>query len=214
MQVLPWLILRFLYCFGEGLIRSGISWAHTFGPVYFGIKVRTFLCHFAYLICLGSSVLFSQLKKIQSQDSPVSTGWASTFLHRIGLSTPYLYPDSSRHWPDLFYRECLQAKIAAVVDHFSPIDFAWGPFTKVSQYMCGPFFSNLIQQDRINVWLRPENATRAICIMWCNPSLQSAQVIYRKRFLGSTLTKLNYVPEQSTDFIFSIVGEEQGFLGS
>jgi len=28
------------------------------------------------------------------------------------------------------------------------------------------------------------------------------------------MTKLNYVPEQSTDFIFSTVGEEQGFLGS
>ena len=28
------------------------------------------------------------------------------------------------------------------------------------------------------------------------------------------MTKLNYVPEQKTDFIFSILGEEQGFLGA
>ena len=28
------------------------------------------------------------------------------------------------------------------------------------------------------------------------------------------MTKLNYVPEQSTDFIYSIIGEEHGFIGS
>lgn len=35
-----------------------------------------------------------------------------------------------------------------------------------------------------------------------------------KGFLQGTQTKLNYVPEQATDFIFCTVGEEQGFLGS
>ena len=35
-----------------------------------------------------------------------------------------------------------------------------------------------------------------------------------KGFLNGTLTKLKYVPEQDTDFIFCTVGEEQGFLGS
>ena len=35
-----------------------------------------------------------------------------------------------------------------------------------------------------------------------------------KGFLGGTQTKLKYVPEQSTDFIFCTVGEEWGFVGS
>lgn len=35
-----------------------------------------------------------------------------------------------------------------------------------------------------------------------------------KGFLNGTQTKLNFVPEQSTDFIFCTVGEEWGFVGS
>lgn len=35
-----------------------------------------------------------------------------------------------------------------------------------------------------------------------------------KGFLNGTQTKLKYVPEQDTDFIFCTVGEEQGFIGS
>lgn len=72
------------------------------------------------------------------------------------------------------------------------------------------------QQDRINVWLRPEK---------CDPHgslyniIQSRLAIGSggfegKGFLKGDMTKLNYVPEQSTDFIFSTVGEEQGFIGS
>ncbi len=35
-----------------------------------------------------------------------------------------------------------------------------------------------------------------------------------KGFLNGTQTKLKYVPEQDTDFIFCTVGEEQGFIGA
>jgi rod shape determining protein RodA len=35
-----------------------------------------------------------------------------------------------------------------------------------------------------------------------------------KGFLKGTQTKLRYVPEQETDFIFCTMGEEQGFIGS
>ena len=35
-----------------------------------------------------------------------------------------------------------------------------------------------------------------------------------KGFRNGSQTKGNFVPEQETDYIFSIVGEEWGFLGS
>lgn len=37
---------------------------------------------------------------------------------------------------------------------------------------------------------------------------------FGKGFLNGTQTKLKYVPEQDTDFIFCTVGEEEGFVGS
>lgn len=80
-------------------------------------------------------------------------------------------------------------------------------------------FENVLephQQDRINVWLRPEKS---------DPRGSRYNIIQSKRAIGSgglkgkgflqgDMTKLNYVPEQTTDFIFSTVGEEQGFIGS
>ena len=38
--------------------------------------------------------------------------------------------------------------------------------------------------------------------------------LWGKGFLNGTQTKLKYVPEQDTDFIFCTVGEEEGFIGS
>lgn len=81
------------------------------------------------------------------------------------------------------------------------------------------FFEEVLkphQQDRINVWLRPDK---------CDPRgslynlLQSKTAIgsgglQGKGFLKGTMKQLNYVPEQTTDFIFSIIGEEQGFVGA
>ena len=38
--------------------------------------------------------------------------------------------------------------------------------------------------------------------------------VFGKGFLNGTQTKLKYVPEQHTDFIFCTIGEEEGFAGS
>ncbi|MEM8523287.1 MAG: rod shape-determining protein RodA [Bacteroidota bacterium] len=80
-------------------------------------------------------------------------------------------------------------------------------------------FNNFLeahQQERINMWIRPDK---------CDPSGPLYNVIQSKVAIGSggfegkgffkgTLTKLDYVPEQYTDFIFCAIGEEHGFIGT
>lgn len=72
------------------------------------------------------------------------------------------------------------------------------------------------QQDRINVWLRPElsDPQGSLYNVLQSKMAISSGGIQGKGFLEGTMTKLNYVPEQSTDFIFCTIGEEQGFIGS
>ncbi len=71
------------------------------------------------------------------------------------------------------------------------------------------------QQDRIEGWLYPEKYPKSF----------GYQVIKSKTAIGSggfsgkgyltgDLTRLNFVPEQHTDFIFCTIGEEHGWLGS
>ncbi len=71
------------------------------------------------------------------------------------------------------------------------------------------------QQDRINVWLNPEKCDPQGSLYNVNQSKIAigSGGLYGKGFLNGEMTKLNYVPEQSTDFIVSTLGEEQGFIG-
>ena len=72
------------------------------------------------------------------------------------------------------------------------------------------------QKERINAWLNPAEADPQGSLY---NLLQSQMAIGSggwsgKGYLKGAMTQLDYVPEQSTDFIFSTIGEEFGFLGS
>ena len=74
------------------------------------------------------------------------------------------------------------------------------------------------QQQRINVWLNPSKTTAADARGSAYNMLHSKMAIgsggaLGKGYLNGNMTKLKYVPEQTTDFIFCTVGEEHGFLG-
>ncbi|MDR1951446.1 MAG: rod shape-determining protein RodA [Bacteroidales bacterium] len=71
------------------------------------------------------------------------------------------------------------------------------------------------QQDRINVLLGKEVDLKGVGynVNQSKIAIGSGGVI-GKGYLKGTQTKFNFVPEQSTDFIFCTVGEEWGFIGS
>lgn len=168
----------------------------------------------AYLICIGSSVLFSQLKRNINHRAAIFLSWAillasywikvplTYILIALGIGLGYFIINA--------YKQRMQRLLIILV----PSILLGGIFTKVSQYSVDHFLRPH-QQDRINVWLRPEKCDprgNLYHVMQSKLAISSGN-FSGKGFLGGTLTKLNYVPEQSTDFIFSIVGEEQGFLG-
>ena len=86
-------------------------------------------------------------------------------------------------------------------------------------------FNNILQKhqkDRIEVWLKLEKDPEKLKIMKRNISynLNESEKAIRsggltgKGFKEGTRTKGKFVPEQHTDYIFSTVAEEWGFLGS
>lgn len=87
------------------------------------------------------------------------------------------------------------------------------------------FYENILkehQQDRISLWLRLESNPERLkemkqTILYnLNESEKaiSSGGLTGKGFLEGTRTTGKFVPEQHTDYIFSTVGEEWGFLGS
>ena len=107
----------------------------------------------------------------------------------------------------------INGDLKKLVFHFAAILLAVGVV-----YGARFFYDDILeshQQERINVWLNPSK---------CDPRGSLYNVLQSKMAIGSggltgrgflqgELTQLNYVPEQSTDFIFCTIGEEQGFIG-
>ncbi|WP_437369739.1 rod shape-determining protein RodA [Maribacter litoralis] len=86
-------------------------------------------------------------------------------------------------------------------------------------------FNNVFEQrhrDRFSLWLRLEKDSKKLEQIRKSigyNTYQSEKAIesggrWGKGFLEGTRTKGDFVPEQDTDYIFSTVGEEWGFLGT
>ncbi len=82
-------------------------------------------------------------------------------------------------------------------------------------------FNNVLkshQQQRINVWLRPEVAKAQDEYATFNLDNSKLTIgaggVFGQGLLSGRMTKGRWVPEQNTDFIFCAIAEQQGFAGS
>jgi rod shape determining protein RodA len=72
------------------------------------------------------------------------------------------------------------------------------------------------QQDRLTAFLHPGTSDLQGDGYHLSQSVIAigSGGVQGKGIAGATQTRLNYLPEHATDFIFSVVGEERGFLGA
>jgi len=81
-----------------------------------------------------------------------------------------------------------------------------------------PFAWNFLkdyQKDRLLVFLNPniDPLGAGYTIIQSKTAIGSGQ-IFGKGWLAGTQNQLNFLPERHTDFIFSVIGEEWGFVGT
>ncbi len=84
--------------------------------------------------------------------------------------------------------------------------------------VAAPFMWHILrpyQRDRLLVFLNPniDPLGAGYTIIQSKIAVGSGQ-LFGKGWLAGTQNQLNFLPEQHTDFIFSVVGEEWGFLGA
>ncbi|MEN7546457.1 rod shape-determining protein RodA [Rapidithrix thailandica] len=71
------------------------------------------------------------------------------------------------------------------------------------------------QRDRIDILIHPDKDPMGVGWQVTQSKIAiGSGGIWGKGFLEGTQTKFDFVPDQSTDFIFCTVGEEHGWLGS
>ena len=127
---------------------------------------------------------------------------ANTTLWVMGLLSIFIY----------FYRRMRKAK--KVLRSILLIGFMGAAFTLSVSYI----FDNVFEQrhrDRFNILLGKEVDVRGV-----GYNINQSQIAIGsggglgKGYLQGTQTKGGFVPEQQTDYIFTTVGEEWGFLGT
>jgi rod shape determining protein RodA len=168
----------------------------------------------ALMLLLAASVFIFDMEDLRKAGL-ITAGFllTSIFLLMQKEENLFILPAIAAFLVYLFFE--IRSRNFKIIGFVIPVLFISVLFSFTSSYV----FDHILkphQQDRINVWLRPEK---------CDPRGSLYNIIQSKMAIGSgglqgkgflkgEMTKLDYVPEQSTDFIFTSIGEEQGFIGS
>lgn len=150
-------------------------------------------------LLIGSLILYGLTYLLHYTGAPVNFGIVA--LSSVALLVVYLLVLAKKFWSKTYLLIATFA-IGSIL-YVGSIDYI---FTEVMQ----PH-----QQMRIKVTLGMEED-----LMGAGYNVNQSKIaigsggFLGKGYLNGTQTKLKYVPEQDTDFIFCTVGEEQGFVGS
>ncbi|MBK9629488.1 MAG: rod shape-determining protein RodA [Saprospiraceae bacterium] len=203
----------FLLLFLEGLNVVYIIIAFLLFAIFIGTVLFPLEYIYFYLLILGFAVSWYYMKlfKYQYFIALILMGIGLYIFYQIGFLEGIYFMLGILTIALVLLWRSKQEKLAILFPFFIIGLFAFG---FGSQRMYNGLKPH--QQERIKVWLKPSE---------CDPRgslynlLQSKVAIgsggaLGKGFLKGNMTKLKYVPEQSTDFIFSTIGEEHGFVGS
>ncbi|MCM1450413.1 MAG: rod shape-determining protein RodA [Clostridiales bacterium] len=145
----------------------------------------------------------------------ITTGLIVWILHICGIDVPGKY-----YFPAIIGGACIYCIIETLRCHIGKILAAVASALIAVSFMFSVnyVFTSVLkphQQMRIKVALGIEDD-----ILKAGYNVNQSKIaigsggLAGKGFLKGTQTKLKYVPEQHTDFIFCTIGEEEGFIGT
>jgi len=131
----------------------------------------------------------------------VSLDWSIIAIIALSALVVYMLVLAKKHWSKTYLLVAIFS--LSCIGFVSSVNYVFGDVLQPHQQM------------RIKVSLGMEDD-----LMGAGYNVNQSKIaigsggLLGKGFLNGTQTKLKYVPEQDTDFIFCTVGEEQGFVGS
>lgn len=136
---------------------------------------------------------------IASLFMPVNFAWISIGL--VLLATLYLVGMSLKNWVPHYALIGLFALLS--VGFLSSVNYVFNDILEPHQQI----------RIKVSLGLEDDPSGAGYNVNQSKIAIGSGGLM-GKGFLNGTQTKLKYVPEQDTDFIFCTVGEEQGFIGA
>ncbi len=130
---------------------------------------------------------------------PVNFAWISIGL--VGAASIYLFYLSIRNW--VWHYALIALFALGSIGFLFSVDYVFNDILEPHQQI----------RIKVSLGLEDDPSGAGYNVNQSKIAIGSGG-LSGKGFLNGTQTKLKYVPEQDTDFIFCTVGEEQGFLGA
>ncbi|MDR1981740.1 MAG: rod shape-determining protein RodA [Tannerellaceae bacterium] len=153
----------------------------------------------AVRILLGINALVYLAAYVVSRFVPVDYSWVAIGL--IVASSLYLIYLSIQNW--VWHYVLIMLFAIGSVGFLFSVDYVFNKILEPHQQM----------RIKVSLGLEDDPGGAGYNVNQSKIAIGSGGLM-GKGFLNGTQTKLKYVPEQDTDFIFCTVGEEKGFLGA